>query len=205
MQSIKNYKPLFYFFLIGILPGVAFAHHPNGYKLPNSLFEGLLSGLGHPVIGLDHLVFIIGIGLLSYLMRQRFTVPFVFIIGTLVGAITHLNSVSIPFSESLIAISIVLLGFVLIYKSEKTLSTVWYFSLTGAGILHGYAYGESIVGAEVTSLGAYLIGFSAIQLSISLIVGVLCLWLNKSQSIPANNLSRLYGGVAVCTGTFFLV
>ncbi|MEO1005767.1 MAG: HupE/UreJ family protein, partial [Cyanobacteria bacterium J06638_38] len=38
-----------------------------------------------------------------------------------------------------------------------------------AGIFHGYAYGESIVGAETTALGAYLLGFCGIQLAISAI------------------------------------
>ena len=38
-----------------------------------------------------------------------------------------------------------------------------------AGIFHGYAYGESIVGAEMTSVVAYLAGFAIIQLVIAFI------------------------------------
>ena len=38
-----------------------------------------------------------------------------------------------------------------------------------AGIFHGYAYGEAIVGAQMTPLVAYLAGFAIIQLIVSLI------------------------------------
>ena len=33
----------------------AFAHHVVGGKMPVTFMDGLLSGLGHPIIGLDHL------------------------------------------------------------------------------------------------------------------------------------------------------
>jgi urease accessory protein len=36
-----------------------------------------------------------------------------------------------------------------------------------AGLFHGYAYGEAVVGAGMPSLLAYLIGFSTIQMAIS--------------------------------------
>ena len=35
--------------------------------------------------------------------------------------------------------------------------------LAVAGVFHGYAYGESIVGAETAPLAAYMIGFGVIQ------------------------------------------
>jgi urease accessory protein len=39
---------------------------------------------------------------------------------------------------------------------------------SAAGIFHGYAYGESIVGAEMTPLSAYLLGLALVQLVIGL-------------------------------------
>jgi urease accessory protein len=42
----------------------------------------------------------------------------------------------------------------------------------GAGVVHGYAYGESIVGAETQPLAAYIIGFGAIQYLLALGSGV---------------------------------
>lgn len=43
----------------------AFAHHPLGGKLPANFFEGIISGFGHPIVGLDHLVFVIASGLIA--------------------------------------------------------------------------------------------------------------------------------------------
>ena len=38
----------------------AWAHHPMGGTLPQTFLQGLLSGFGHPVIGVDHLAAIVG-------------------------------------------------------------------------------------------------------------------------------------------------
>ena len=55
----------------------AFAHHPMGGATPSTFTEGLLSGLGHPIIGLDHLAFVIGVGLMALMLpagRSMFNV-----------------------------------------------------------------------------------------------------------------------------------
>jgi len=38
------------------------AHHAMGGTMPQTLAQGLLSGLAHPVIGLDHLAFTVAAG-----------------------------------------------------------------------------------------------------------------------------------------------
>ena len=45
--------------------GGAEAHHAMGGTTPQTLAQGLLSGLAHPVIGLDHLAFTVAAGLLA--------------------------------------------------------------------------------------------------------------------------------------------
>ena len=42
-------------------PQPALAHHALGGRIPSNFFEGFLSGLAHPVIGLDHLAFVVAI------------------------------------------------------------------------------------------------------------------------------------------------
>ena len=49
----------------------AHAHHPMGGATPGNLFEGLASGLAHPVIGLDHLLFILAVGVACYYFGRR--------------------------------------------------------------------------------------------------------------------------------------
>ena len=38
----------------------ALAHHMMGGRMPATFGEGLLSGLGHPIIGLDHFAALVG-------------------------------------------------------------------------------------------------------------------------------------------------
>ncbi|MFK8182084.1 MAG: HupE/UreJ family protein [Phormidesmis sp.] len=140
----------------------ALAHHPFGGTAPQTLIEGFISGLGHPVLGLDHLAFVIAIGLLAAVVRQGWTVPVAFLIAALMGTGIHLSSVDLPAPELVISASVLLFG--LLAATRKALSVPAVVALTGlAGMFHGYAYGEAVVGAEPTPLAAYLIGFTAIQ------------------------------------------
>ena len=47
------------------LAAPAYAHHPMGGTTPTTFTEGLLSGFGHPVLGLDHLAALVVVGLLA--------------------------------------------------------------------------------------------------------------------------------------------
>ena len=71
-----------------------------------------------------------------------------------------------------------------------------------AGIFHGHAYGEGIFGAEPTPLVAYLIGFTIIQLAISL--GIYILMSKVIKSISLNFITRFAGLAIAATGLVFL-
>lgn len=46
-----------------------FAHHPMGGMTPQTFSQGLLSGLGHPIIGLDHFAFLVAAMLLASVLK----------------------------------------------------------------------------------------------------------------------------------------
>ncbi|MGL5835014.1 MAG: HupE/UreJ family protein [Waterburya sp.] len=147
----------------------ALAHHAMGGELPSTLGAGFISGLAHPVIGIDHLAFVIAIGLLAALSTNLgMVIPTAFVVATAVGTLIHLQSINLPAPELIIAASVLLIGILLAQKHQINLSLLAGISAI-AGIFHGYAYGESIVGAETSALGAYLLGFCLIQLGISAI------------------------------------
>jgi urease accessory protein len=204
MQTKTSYKVSF-LLLSSILSGAANAHHVSDSMMPNSFAEGLLSGLAHPVIGLDHLAFIIGIGLLSFILKQQKLAPMVFVGGTMAGVVMHLNSIDIPMSEALVAMSLVLLGATLFIKHYKEGSNVKYLVIGFAGVLHGYAYGESIVGAEMSPIAAYLIGLAFIQVVIAYVASLGFKRLSQSEGILGVDFAKIYGVVVALTGTFFLV
>jgi urease accessory protein len=145
------------------------AHHPMGGKLPNNFITGLLSGLGHPVIGIDHLAFVIAIGLLAaFNSKLGMIVPLAFMFTTTIGTAIHLQSINLPEVELVISVSVLLIGILLAQTNRTNLALLTIIGAI-AGIFHGYAYGESIIGAETTAIGAYLLGFCLIQLAISAI------------------------------------
>ena len=147
----------------------ALAHHAMGGKLPSTFGAGFISGLAHPVIGIDHLAFVIAIGLLAALSTNLgIMIPTAFVIATAVGTGIHLQSINLPAPELIISASVLLIGIFLAQKNQVNWSLLTGISAI-AGIFHGYAYGEAIVGAQTSALGAYLLGFCLIQLGIAAI------------------------------------
>lgn len=143
----------------------ALAHHAMGGEQPNTVLTGFLSGLAHPIIGLDHLVFILVMGLIASTQSQGLWLVISFTLAAWAGTGLHLAAVDLPLVELLIALSVVGAGLYL--SLQRTWPLILSMSLAvGAGVLHGYAYGESIVGAEVSPLLAYLMGLSCIQLGL---------------------------------------
>lgn len=140
----------------------ALAHHPFGGSAPENILEGILSGAGHPVIGFDHLAFVVAVGLLSALISSGWRVPAAFIVATLAGTGLHLSGFDLPMAEIVISVSLLLFG-ALTVMSDRLNPVVVVLLSALAGVFHGYAYGEAVVGAEPTPLIAYLIGFAAVQ------------------------------------------
>jgi len=149
--------------------GVASAHHLMGGKIPSTISDGILSGVGHPVIGPDHLAFLLALGITVGVARLSFMNPLLFLVAMACGVGAHVARVNIPATELIVAISVLLAGVMLVV--ERRIPTGWWMTLfVVAGFFHGYAYGESIYGAEPAPLAAYLAGLVAIQTV--LVVGV---------------------------------
>lgn len=183
----------------GLLAAVptAFAHHFMENATPTSSFDGLMSGLGHPVIGADHLAFVIAIGLIAALRRPSgAVVPVAFVLTTLLGAGIHLAGWTLPLAEATIAGSVVAAGAILFTRAGKAGAAALASFGALAGLFHGYAYGESIIGAETTPLLAYLAGFSLIQLAIGAGAYRAGAWLMNRRPARFAQLVRL-GGTAM--------
>jgi urease accessory protein len=142
--------------------GTASAHHLMGGKIPSTFAEGILSGVGHPIIGPDHLAFLIALGIAVGVARLSFVNLFLFLIAMACGVAAHVASFTIPAAELIVALSVLVAGILLIV--DRRIPAGWWMGLFAiAGFFHGYAYGESIYGAEPTPLAAYLAGLVAAQ------------------------------------------
>jgi urease accessory protein len=172
--------------------GTASAHHLMGGKTPSTFADGILSGVGHPIIGPDHLAFLVALGIAVGVGRLSLVAPFLFLLAMACGVAAHVAAVNIPAAELIVAVSVLIAGF-LIALDWNLPSAAWAAIFGIAGFFHGYAYGESIYGAEHTPLAAYLVGLVAVQTA--LVVGIAL----ASRTVwTASRIGPRLVGAAIC-------
>src|SRR5262245_3408974 len=145
----------------------ASAHHVMGGRMPATFVEGILSGIGHPIIGLDHFAAVVAIGCLAALHPAAVALVLAFVVAMMGGVALHLQGATLPSAEILVALTVIALGALMLRRSKmSTTAALALFALVG--VVHGYALGESIYGAETTPLYAYLLGLAVVQSAIAL-------------------------------------
>jgi len=172
---------------IGLLfPGLAYAHGA-GYG------GGFMAGLSHPVLGLDHLLAMISVGILSAQMGGRaiWSVPSAFVIVMLVGAILGMRGIQLVSVEHGIALSVLALGFALV--AEKKLSPILAMAFVGFfAIFHGHAHGSEMpyLAKPVLYASGFVVGTAGIH-----IAGVLIAVLAKKFNDGAQFLRYVGAGI----------
>jgi len=178
----------------------AWAHHVMDGSLPQTFLQGLLSGFGHPVIGVDHLAAIVGVGILAALAGRSAAVVLAFSVAVIAGVGLHLSGIDLPASELFVGLTTLLIGALVILRQSMSAGrALLLFAL--AGLVHGYALGESIVGAEASPLVAYLFGLlimqTAIGVSVYAAVRSLARWPARTAGLTVVGvLVALAGGIA---------
>ena len=125
----------FLFVAIGVLlPVPMFAHHATGGETPLTFVQGFVSGLAHPVIGLDHFLFLLTVGALAYSLKSplRYAAPVLFVLSALAGTSLHLVGFNLSSVEVLSALSLILGGgMVLLRRRMSALASSLFFVLAG--------------------------------------------------------------------------
>lgn len=176
----------------------AFAHHVMDGAMPATLAQGLLSGLGHPIIGLDHFAAVVAVGCIASLHAAGARLVGGYVAMMMAGVAVHLAGASIPGAELWVAASVIALGLVL--ASRRDLGVLAALAVFAAvGLLHGYALGESIYGAEPTPLIAYLTGLTIIQSVIALAAMSLARLLTRrmAQAVPLRLIGAGIAGLGI--------
>jgi urease accessory protein len=130
----------------------AHAHEQTGQA------AGFLSGLAHPVSGLDHVLAMICVGLWGAQLGAPavWMLPVVFPMLMAFGGFLGLVGVSVPGTEFGIALSAILLGVMVALEARPPLRVA--VTLVGVfGIFHGYAHGTELPAGENALL--YSVGF----------------------------------------------
>ena len=131
---------------------------PDRHTISNC-WEGFLWGLADPVISLDCLIGILAIGLLSSAFVRGAAIAGGFVFAAVLGIIIHLFQLNFPGTEIAIAISTIVFGTMLMIPNQPNFIILALMGVS-AGLFQGYANAESIIGAEIIPIIAYILGIT---------------------------------------------
>jgi urease accessory protein len=183
-------------FLLG--SGPALAHHPLAGLPMETGAQGLLSGVAHPVLGFDHLFFVLAVGVAAALAGQRLAGPLVYVGAMLAGCGLALSGLTLPLTEAMIAASLLVLGGMVL--SAPRIGPGMVLPLfAGFGLFHGAAFADGILGAEgmapSTVIAGYLIGLGVVQYALAVAAGM-------AARITTPERIRLAGAMVAGVGLF---
>lgn len=138
--------------LLAVICSPALAHTGVG------LAGGFLSGFTHPILGWDHVVAMVAVGLWGAFLGQPaiWVLPVVFPLVMAVGGALGVAGVPLPGVEAGIAISAIVLGLLVLFAARPPLSLA--AVLVGAfAIFHGHAHGTEL--PEASNAITYSLGF----------------------------------------------
>jgi len=131
------------------------AHHAMELlQAKPTALNGLVSGLLHPVLGPDHLLFLLALSLVG--LRHRVGWMLGMLAVGLAGSAIGLLAPGLPGAEVLVALSLVVVALVL----AERLPRPW---LLPAFALHGYVLSASVLGWTAMPVAAYLLGLMLSQ------------------------------------------
>lgn len=178
-----------------LLPSAAMAHTGA------TGVTGFLQGFSHPIGGLDHLLAMLAVGLWASQIggRALWAVPSTFVIVMMVGGMLGLSGLQVPFVETGILVSILVLG-TLIAGAFKFPVIVSAMTVGVFAIFHGHAHGTEM--PAMSTAMSYIIGFALATIMLHALGLVLGALLQKTNLEKVN---RFAGAAIVFSGLFLAV
>lgn len=162
--------------------------------------EGLIAGLTHPLLGLDHLVAMVAVGLWGAFlgMPAVWLLPMVFPLIMALAALAGMSGMPLPGAEIGIALSAIVIGLAIALMKRAPLpAAVLVVGLFA--IFHGHAHGVEL--PEAAHPFAYAAGFVAMT-GLLHIGGIL---LGLMIAVPAGLIAvRAIGAGIAAVGLLFL-
>jgi len=182
------------------LPALALAAC-TAHAHPGSHASGLSGGLLHPLLGPDHLLAMVCVGVVSMQLggSSVWRVPAAFVLAMLVGGAAGLLAPGAYFAEAGIALSLVALGAAIALRQSMPQALV--MACVGAfGFCHGYAHGVEI--PEAASPWVYTLGF-VLSTTLLHVAGVGLGWMG-ARGVAARVMLRAGGMVVGVLGLIYL-
>ncbi len=184
--------------LFAIIAAPAFAH--TGHDV-----LGFSSGFFHPILGLDHVIVMLAVGLWAAFQGRPalYLLPVVFLLVMVVGGYLGISGVQLPYVEPVIAVSGVVLGLLVALYVKPAL---WISALIVAvfALFHGNAHGAELPAAS--NAFGYTAGF-VVATALLHLTGFGFAGIGFERSVSAKSgeyVARAVGVVIALTGAAFL-
>jgi urease accessory protein len=189
-----NYMPVVVTALAAmLLPELVQAHVAHTHH------SSFVTGLGHPFSGIDHLLVMVGIGIWAAQIGRSalFTLPLMFPLLVALGMFAVESGVALPGIEAGIAMTIIVLGAVVLFRFRGDLRVT--APLVGVfALLHGYAHSPELEGQNSLLFGAGLVAGTALLHAVGIALGLVHQWPWGQRVL------RTAGAAILATGTAFL-
>lgn len=182
--------------LAATLPSLTFAHPGHGAN-------DALAGLLHPFTGLDHLLAMFAVGVWAVRLGRLavWTLPAVFPVAMIVGALLAVQGIVLPAIEPMIALSVMVLG--LLVAMGMRMPTLASAVLVGLfAIFHGYAH-ASEAPASATMM-PFALGFVAATIVLHLAGIAVGSW-SERLARAGQGPMRILGSLIAAAGATFLI
>lgn len=161
---------------------------------------GFESGFIHPIVGPDHLLAMLAVGIWGAQMggRNVWTLPVTFPLVMAVGGILGMSGFVLPHVELGIALSVLVLGLAIAF-AWKAPEWVALLLIAVFAVFHGYAHGVELPNA--VDPASYAVGF-VVATGVIHVVGIgIGLLLGR---IWEGQLSQALGGAIAVAGLYFV-
>jgi urease accessory protein len=182
--------------LAALLPTAVLAHEAS--SLP---FGSFMAGLTHPVLGPDHFLAMVSVGMVSAQIGGRaiWTVPSTFVGVMALGGLLGILDSGLSAIEIGIALSVLVLG-IAIAADRRLPVKLALAAVALFAVFHGYAHGAEMpsVAEPVRYAAGFLIGTAVLHV-LGLVIG------DISQHYARGKVAlRVAGGAIAAAGVWFL-
>jgi urease accessory protein len=174
---------------------------PASAHVESGTATGLVSGLLHPITGLDHLAAMVAVGLWGAQLGSPaiWLLPITFPLVMALGGLLGLAKPGLPFTEQAVALSAVVLGALILLRARPPL---WVAALVVAcfAIFHGYTHGMELpYAADPLAYGLGFVIATGLLHLCGILIGTLIRWPLGERVVRA--CGAAVGGV----GCYFLL
>ena len=177
-----------------VLPQAAFAHEQVGVG------GGLVSGLLHPLTGMDHLIAMVAVGIWGAQLGVPaiWVLPITFPLVMAIGGVLGILHVPLPMPEVMIALSALILGAAVAVRMRLPFAAAAAIVAVFA-IFHGYAHGAELPkSADPLAYGVGFVVSTGLLHLCGITIGTLTRWPSGERLIQG------LGVVIALLGGYFL-